>query len=149
MIDVYRATANDLDDIAVLFNDYRIFYMQESDLEGARSFLTERFTKKESVLFVARERDTNQAVGFTQLYPSFSSVSMQRLFILNDLFVAQEFRQQGTARRLLEAARDYASGLKVKGLELSTAKDNFTAQRLYEQFGFEKDLEFVHYFLRL
>ncbi|MCJ8010894.1 GNAT family N-acetyltransferase [Paenibacillus sp. KQZ6P-2] len=148
-MDVYRATANDLDDIAVLFNDYRIFYMQESDLEGARSFLTERFTKKESVLFVARERDTNQAVGFTQLYPSFSSVSMQRLFILNDLFVAQEFRQQGTARRLLEAARDYASGLKVKGLELSTAKDNFTAQRLYEQFGFEKDLEFVHYFLRL
>ncbi|MWV43294.1 GNAT family N-acetyltransferase [Paenibacillus sp. HJL G12] len=146
---VCQASVSDLEDIAALFDEYRMFYMQESDLEGAWSFLSERMALAESVLFVARNQETNQAVGFAQLYPSFSSVSMQRLFILNDLFVLHKYRKQGAARLMLEAARTYAVDMKVKGLELSTSKDNDTAQRLYEQFGYEKDLEFDHYFLRL
>lgn len=148
-MNVYQASIHDLEDIAVLFNEYRIFYMQESDLEGARHFLSDRFALSESVIFVARDPKTSQALGFTQLYPSFSSVSMQRLFILNDLFVVKEFRKQGAAQQLLEAARSYASVNKAKGLELSTAKDNISAKGLYEQFGYKKDIDFDHYFLRL
>ncbi|MEC0370568.1 GNAT family N-acetyltransferase [Paenibacillus chibensis] len=148
MANVYQASADDLEDLAVLFNEYRMFYKQESDLEGTRVFLSERLALKESILFIARD-ESGQAMGFTQLYPSFSSVSMQRMFILNDLYVKPVCRKQGAAAKLLEAAREYASALQVKGLELSTAKDNLTAQRLYEQSGYEKDTEFEHYFLSL
>ncbi len=149
MIDVFQATADKLEDLAHLFNEYRIFYKQASDVDGARSFLSERLNLNESVIFIAVDDTTGQAAGFTQLYPSFSSVSMQRLFILNDLYVRKEFRGQGAGRRLLEAARGYAASLGAKGLELSTAKDNVMAQSLYEQFGYEKETEFYHYFLGL
>jgi len=73
--------------IVGLIDAYRQFYKQSSDVASAYEFLKERFSHGESVIFLAFEGD--QALGFTQLYPSFSSVSMARVFILNDLFVAQ------------------------------------------------------------
>nr|WP_212980849.1 GNAT family N-acetyltransferase [Paenibacillus azoreducens] len=149
MITIYQATVNDLEELSVLFNEYRIFYEQASDLEGAKNFLFERLAHRESVIFAARDQEANRAVGFTQLYPSFSSVSMQRLLILNDLFVLPESRKQGAAQQLLDAARKYASAIQAKGLELSTASDNANAQRLYERLGYKKDTEFLHYFLSL
>jgi ribosomal protein S18 acetylase RimI-like enzyme len=73
---------------------------------------------------------------------------MQRLWILNDLFVAEESRRRGVARMLLEAAHDYAVHTGAKGIELSTAANNAKAQALYESFGFRKDEEYFHYFYK-
>src|ERR1700676_5108761 len=92
-IEVRQATVDDLDLIAPLFDAYRQFYRQPSDPEAARRFLLERFEHGESVIFLAFENAA--AIGFTQLYPSFSSGAMARIFILNDLFVAQEARGHG------------------------------------------------------
>ncbi|WP_322922130.1 GNAT family N-acetyltransferase [Paenibacillus campi] len=144
---VAQATIHDLDDLAALFDRYRMFYKQPSDVEGAKQFLWQRFNYGQSVIFIARALADRQAVGFTQLYPTFSSISMQRLWVLNDLYVREEHRQQGIAEQLLQQGQQWALQTKAKGVALSTATDNVNGQALYEKFGFVKDTEFYHYFL--
>ena len=146
-IQVQQATINDLDIITPLFNAYRMFYQQTSDLNVARNFLSERLNKQESVIFLATNEDM-KGLGFVQLYPSFSSVSAKRLWILNDLFVAEPARRSGVARQLMQRARDFAITTKAKGLFLETAHDNFQGQSLYESLGYQRNSEF-YYFLDL
>lgn len=143
---IKQATIEDLNEVATLFNAYRIFYGQESDLEGVKQFLFDRFEHRDSIIFVVL--DKNQFVGFTQLYPSFSSVSMKRSWLLNDLFVLEGNRGNGIARLLLQSAQQYAEQTKAKGISLSTSINNEKAQMLYERYGFEKDNEFFHYYLK-
>lgn len=144
-----KATIDDLEELVLLFNAYRNFYNQESDMEKARSFLSDRFKHDDSVIFVVKDVQLNQTIGFTQLYPSFSSISMQRSWILNDLYVAEESRGRGAAQVLLDTAREYAKQTNAKGLSLSTALHNETAQKIYERNGYKKDEAYFHYFLSL
>jgi GNAT superfamily N-acetyltransferase len=138
-----RAELHDLDALVPLFDGYRRFYGQRSDPDGARAFLADRMKRGESVIFLAVVDGT--IVGFTQLYPQFSSVSMQKLWLLNDLFVAADARTSGAGRALLERAERWAAETGAKGLTLSTQITNLTAQRLYEASGWTKDDEFIHY----
>ena len=138
-----RAELDDLDALVPLFDAYRRFYGQASDLAGARAFLADRFKRGETVIFLAVV--DGAIAGFTQLYPSFSSVSMKRLWVLNDLFVTPDARKSGAGRALLERAERWAAETGAKGLTLSTQITNLTAQRLYEASGWTKDDEFVHY----
>ena len=78
---IRRAGLPDLPQLAGLFNLYRIFYRKESDIPGATRFLEERLTHHESVVFVAEEE--GQLVGFTKLYPQFSSTRIKRTWMLN------------------------------------------------------------------
>jgi GNAT superfamily N-acetyltransferase len=145
---VKRAAVADVDAVAPLFDAYRQFYGQRSDLAAARAFLDERLRREESVIFfaVAGEQG-NEALGFTQLYPAFSSVSVRRLWILNDLFVRRGVRRGGVGRRLLERAREWAIETDAKGLVLATAVSNAAARALYESCGWRRDDEFEHYVL--
>jgi len=145
---IVKASMDDLDLIGPLFNLYRIFYGQNNNLEQARIFLKERIQNNESVIFVAKN-EHGVAVGFTQLYPSFSSVSASRSWILNDLYVATEARRTGVAKKLMATARTFAIETQAKGLSLETAKDNINAQKLYESLGYIRDTAAYHYFLEL
>jgi GNAT superfamily N-acetyltransferase len=143
-IQIIEATRYHVDLVAPLFDAYRQFYKQPPDLEGARDFIRERILLGESVIFLALEGPA--PVGFTQLYPSFSSESMKRLWVLNDLFVVPEARRLGVAKALMERARQLAVETKAKGLVLETAIGNFNAQRLYESLGWIRDKEFYRYY---
>jgi len=138
-----RAELDDLDALVPLFDGYRRFYREGSDVVGARAFLADRIKRGESVIFLAVV--DGGIVGFTQLYPLFSSVSLKRLWLLNDLFVAPDARKSGAGRALLERAERWARETGAKGLTLSTEVTNLAAQRLYEACGWTKDDEFVHY----
>ena len=144
---VRRAQVADAELIAPLFDAYRQFYRQSADLPLALAFLRERLTLNESVIFVAQDQQ-GQGIGFTQLYPSFSSSSARRICILNDLFVTPSARGNGVARQLLDTARNHAVATGAKRLALSTARDN-PAQKLYESVGYERDNVFYHYSLAL
>jgi GNAT superfamily N-acetyltransferase len=146
-VTVRQATVADLDLIAPLFDQYRQFYRASGDIEGARRFLLERFSHLESVIFLAF--DSAAAIGFTQLYPSFSSVSMARIFVLNDLFVSPDARVRGVGTALLEAAAVYGRRVGAVRLTLSTELTNTTAQRLYEKTGWKRDSVFCSYQLAL
>ncbi len=140
---VTRAGLNDLDSLVPLFDAYRLFYEQPADLGLAREFMTERLINLDSVVLLAWRDE--QAVGFTQLYPSFSSTRARRIFILNDLFVAAEARGAGVAAKLLAAAVTFARDEGALRLTLSTARSNMPAQRLYERLGWTVDDVFLTY----
>jgi ribosomal protein S18 acetylase RimI-like enzyme len=145
---VRQATIFDLELLVPLFDAYRVFYRKPSDLGLARDFLRARFQHSESVIFVALRPD-GSAAGFTQLYPSFSSVSMARIFILNDLYVSAEARRMGVGAMLLEAAARYGREAGAVRLTLSTEVTNLTAQALYEGEGWVRQEEFFVYNLTL
>lgn len=143
MITILEAKENHIDEVTPLFNEYRIFYKQKSDEPAAKKFLLERIQKSESILFIAYFNDV--PVGFTQLYSSFSSVSLQPVFILNDLYVSQTHRGKGIGEALLNSAKELCRERKYKGLALETGVAN-PAQQLYEKLGWEKDTDCFHYF---
>ena len=145
-VTIVRAGRKELEDLVPLFDAYRQFYEAGSDPGAARAFLTERIERDESVIFLAYATPYG-AVGFTQLYPSFSSVSLRRLWILNDLYVRSDIRRGGVGRALLERARQHAADTGAKGLILSTAVTNKPAQTLYESCGWQRDEEFFQYYL--
>ncbi len=147
VVTVRQATIGDLELLAPLFDGYRQFYGQPSDVAAARAFLLERFRHAESVIFVAFHAE--EAVGFTQLYPTFSSVSLARTYVLNDLFVAPTARQLGAGRRLLDAAAEFARSIGAVRLSLETAITNSAAQGLYEACGWQRDDEFYVYNLEI
>jgi GNAT superfamily N-acetyltransferase len=147
MIDIHQATSDDLDRLVPLFDGYRQFYRQPSDPPAARAFLLDRFKHSESVILIAT-RD-NDALGFAQLYPSFSSISLTRIYVLSDLFVAHRARKQGIGKKLLEAAADFGRFVGASQLTLETAITNTTAQSLYEACGWIRDNEFYVYQIAL
>ena len=136
------AGLDDLDALAPLFDAYRQFYRETSDPSGARTFLRHRLEKGESVVFVARRGGA--AVGFVQLYPTFSSTAMRTMWILNDLFVLPAARRQGVATLLLERSKRLAEETGAESVILETAVDN-PAQKLYEARGWKLDRAFLHY----
>ena len=131
-----------------LFDQYRVFYKQSSDIDLAKEFIQARLDNNESVIFVALIKDQNEVIpiGFTQLYPKYSSARAIKNWILNDLFVAPKYRQQMVGEKLIKTAMEFAQGSRAKFVELSTAVDNFTAQGLYEKIGFRKQQPETEFF---
>jgi ribosomal protein S18 acetylase RimI-like enzyme len=142
---VTYADSSSIPELANLFDQYRIFYEQETDIKGAIAFLNSRFKNKDSVIFIASEN--SGIVGFAQLYPSFSSVGMERIWILNDLFVSSNSRRQSIAKKLMEAARKHAEETGALRVELATQVSNTLAQKLYASLGYSKNESFYHYSL--
>ncbi|MDM9631973.1 GNAT family N-acetyltransferase [Robiginitalea aurantiaca] len=140
---VREASRADLPQLAELMDAYRVFYGADSDVEKARVFMHERLIKQDSVIFVIQ--NDHALLGFTQLYPSFSSVSLRPLYILNDLFVTPGKRGTGLGEALLRHAQGFCREKGAKGLALETATDN-PAQKLYERLGWKKDAGVFHYF---
>lgn len=130
---IERLTKASVKQFAPLFDAYRCFYDQKSDIQAAETFLQARFLRNESVIFVAIVE--GEFVGFTQLYPTFSSVAMKQAFILNDLYVAETYRRHGIAQQLMEQAFRYATDKEARFLKLETGIINKNAQALYEKMG--------------
>ncbi len=146
MMEIKRAGISETDFVIELFDKYRVFYKQASDISLAQKFIRSRLENNESVIFIAFTEKI--PVGFTQLYPCYSSVRVLKNWILNDLYVDAAYRQKGIGEALIRAAMRFAKEEGASIVELSTAVDNFTAQKLYEFIGFKKqkpDNEFYTY----
>ncbi|HEV7621826.1 MAG TPA: GNAT family N-acetyltransferase [Flavisolibacter sp.] len=136
MIHIKQATIIDLPQLCVLFDAYRQFYKQDAAVDKAKDFLEARIKNKESVIFVAL--DNEKAVGFTQLYPIFSSVSLKRTWLLNDLYVDPGFRKKGVAFQLLQKAKEHGIKTSSKWLLLQTDAGNDIAQSVYQKDGWSR-----------
>ncbi len=141
---IRKVNINDLTELSVLFDAYRVFYEKESNLEEAKIFLADRINKNESKIFVA-ENDLKNLVGFVQLYPIFSSTRMKKLWLLNDLFVDESQRNKGISIALIDAAKTLCTSTNSCGMILETAKKNLVGNKLYPKTGFELDFEHNHY----
>ena len=133
---IKQATKYDLEIVALLFDAYRQFYDKKSDIEGAKEFLIERIANNESVIYLAFDEKEN-AVGFVQLYPLFSSTRMKRFWMLNDLFVSPEFRGKGFSRELIEEAKSLCRKTDACAMLLETSVTNEIGNSLYPSADFQ------------
>ena len=147
-INALRATVKHLEAVAKLFDAYRGFYQQPSNLTQSRAFIAERMAGEESAIFLAQD-EQGDALGFVQLYPTFSSIDAHRTWLLSDLFTTPAARGHGVGRLLMNTARDFALQTGAKGLVLETATDNLMAQGLYESLGYVRDTGYYTYTLDL
>ena len=145
---VRQATVADLESLAPLFDAYRQFYRCPPDISLSRQFLLERLQHNESTILLAMEQDGSIA-GFAQLFPSFSSVSAARIYILNDLFVVPRVRRSGVGRLLIRAAAAWGRAMGAVRLTLSTEVSNMAAQALYEAEGWIRQADFYAYDLHI
>lgn len=140
---ILRATSEHIDQLTPLFDAYRQFYGQRTDMRSAQQYLQKRFDDNAMTVFMAFVGA--RAIGFVLMYPSFSSVSMAPIWILNDVYVAKEERRQGAGVALLERCQMYAIETGYRGITLATATNNVTAQHIYERMGWRRDRSFYHY----
>ena len=144
MTEIRKATIEDLKFVVELFDKYRVFYEKESDKLKAEDFLSERLKLNDSEIFVAETVDRN-LVGFVQLYPIFSSTRMQRLWLLNDLYVDKDYRGKGISKQFIEFSKSLCKHTNACGLILETAKTNIVGNELYPKVGFSLDKEHNYY----
>ncbi|MHC8307510.1 GNAT family N-acetyltransferase [Pseudomonas sp. PB3P13] len=144
---IIQATLEHLDLLTPLFVKYREFYGALPYPDSSRAFLEKRLRRKESVIYLALADDDNKLMGFCQLYPSFSSLSLKRVWILNDIYVAEDARRQLVADNLIRTAKKMAKDTQAVRMRVSTSSDNEVAQKTYESIGFKEDTEFKNYVL--
>ena len=141
---VHAISVYDLLDLLPLVTAYRVFYEQLPNEERERDFITQNMSQKRSTIFIARNAG-GDAVGFVQLFQTFSTVHLGPQFILEDLFVVPRARGSGVASKLLERAIQYAKETGVTGMFLETAMDNEAAQAVYERNGWTREGRFYKY----
>ncbi|MCU0438860.1 MAG: GNAT family N-acetyltransferase [Raineya sp.] len=146
MISIQKFDNQDIRDLAQVFDLYRIFYQKESDIKGAEQFLKARLENNESVIYIALNNEKNKIIGFVQLYPLFSSTRMQKLWLLNDLYVIETYRSKGISRMLIDVSKNLCKDTNACGLMLETAKDNIIGNQLYPATDFVLDKEHNFYF---
>ncbi|MFB9051769.1 GNAT family N-acetyltransferase [Formosa undariae] len=139
-----KAIEKDLKSVAELFDSYRVFYEKESDLESAEKFIFERLKNNDSEIFIA-ENESLELVGFVQLYPLFSSTRMEKLWLLNDLFVNADFRGKGVSVNLIDTAKNLVRETHACGLFLETSKTNIIGNNLYPKTGFKLNNDSNYY----
>ena len=144
-----KATLDDLNEVARLFDLYRQFYECEPDLELAREFIAARISNGESTIFIA-VGPGNEVMGFTQLYPSFCSVEAVMILILYDLYVDANHRKSGVGEALMNRATEHARRCGAARIDLLTDKTNLAGQSLYEKLGYVRtNQDFFAYSLAL
>lgn len=145
-MEILQATMNELEELTVLFDEYRQFYGIESDVSSAKAFLQLRMALKESIIFVVVEN--GNTIGFAQLYPTFSSIALQRAYILNDIYVKEDARGLGVGKALMEKVFQYSEQQYARYVTLQTATDNVHARKLYENLNMKQDqyCNYVKYF---
>ena len=148
MIRTREAAPSDLPSLGRLFDGYRQFYQLPPDLEKSTAYLRARLAAGDSVVLVAVD-ESDQLLGFTQLYPTWCSLLAGPVYVLYDLYVAPAARQHGVGRALLEAAAERGRREGKLRMTLSTAKTNLSAQSLYASLGWERDGEFHVYNLSM
>ncbi len=146
---IVQATLEHLDLLTPMFIKYREFYGELALPDSSRKFLENRLKRKESVIYMALADDEDRLLGYCQLYPSFSSLSLKRVWILNDIYVAEDARRQLVADRLLQTAKKMAKDTNAIRLRVATSQNNLAAQKTYESIGFREDTVFKNYTLEL
>ena len=144
---IYKATPADANIIGPVFDLYRIFYKQKSNIKEACRYIKARLEANESIIFFIKDKE--KCIGFTQLYPTFDSVNLRKKIVLYDLYICEDYRRKGNGKILMDAAKDYAQLNKFGSIELSTNKGNIQGQSLYEALGYIRDQEFYSYDLEI
>jgi GNAT superfamily N-acetyltransferase len=139
---------DDLPDLLPLMRGYCDFYevapADEALLAMSRVLIED--PERQGLQLIARD-DDGQAVGFATIFWTWSTLSADRLGVMNDLFVSQDARGGGVADALIAACADQCRDRGVPDLAWQTAKTNARAQVVYERVGATRDDRWLDYSL--
>lgn len=137
---IRKATLQDLDQLTNLFDQYVVFYKNPSNIEKHKAYLKERIENNEAIIYLAfDEKNLEKAIGFTLIYITFSSLALNKILILNDLYVDSTIRKNGVGEKLILEVIALAKELGSNLIRLRTAKSNTVAQGLYNKMGFVRE----------
>jgi ribosomal protein S18 acetylase RimI-like enzyme len=137
---IRKATLQDLDQLTNLFDQYIVFYKKPSNIEKHKSYLKDRIENNEAIIYLAfDENNPEKAIGFTLIYVTFSSLVLNKILILNDLYVDSNVRKNGVGEKLISQTIELAKELGSNLIRLRTAKSNTVAQGLYNKMGFVRE----------
>jgi GNAT superfamily N-acetyltransferase len=140
---VSRAQSGDLETLLPLVAAYRRFYGQTPDPVAERRFMGKHLRDGSSAVFFAQ--CDGRAVGFVQIFESWSTVRLAPVLILEDLFVEESYRERGIATQLIGAAQHFAREIGAAAMFLETAADNERAQEVYTRNGWSREEQFVKF----
>ena len=141
---IIKASNTNINQVSELFDSYRQFYKYESNIVESKKYINDRINNNESTIFLALN-EKKDPVGFVQLYETFGSLHLGKIIILYDLYVKKNYRKFGVGLKLMKKSEEFAESIGAKAIELSTAKNNLTAQSLYEKIGYIRDNDFYSY----
>jgi ribosomal protein S18 acetylase RimI-like enzyme len=144
---IISATLDHLDQLTPMFTHYREMYGAMPQPDASKEYLAQRINKQEAIILLAFEDEA--LLGFCLVYPSFSSISLRPMWIINDLYVAEKARRNHVALQLLQATAEQARAHGAVRLRVSISASNEIAQRLYESANFLEDQHFSNYILLL
>lgn len=143
---IHRATPEDAQALAPLFDAYRQFFTGGKDLERSAQFLSERLEGDECVVFFARVDRTAEGIiqlppprGFIQLYPLWSSWYCARIWFLSDLYVAEDARRHGAGAMLVERVKAYAAETSASSVMVELPMSEPHLRDFYARLGFHED----------
>jgi ribosomal protein S18 acetylase RimI-like enzyme len=117
-----------------------VFYKKPSNYEKHKAYLKERMENNEAIIYLAfDESNPKAAIGFVLNYITFSSLALNKIIILNDLFVDSTTRKNGIGEKLIMQTIALANEIGSNLIRLRTAKNNIVAQGLYHKMGFVRD----------
>lgn len=135
-----KATIQDLPQLTNLFDQYVVFYKNPSNYDKHFAYLKERLENNEAIIFVADDDgNPKKIIGFVLIYVTFSSLALNKILILNDIFVDVSARKKGIGEKLIQETINLAKELEANDIRLRTAKTNTVAQKLYHKMGFVRE----------
>lgn len=133
-----------IDQLIDVVEEYRKFCGFSASYEQTKKFFQYLFTNEKSVTFIAIS-DNDEVMGFVNLYPSYSTLALSKIWILNDLAVSSRFRRMGLAQKLIKRVITFAEETGAVRVELKTQITNRGAQKFYSEIGFKVDKDNIYY----
>jgi len=140
MTEIRAVTSDEFPRFEPLFVAYQEFYeVEQISRERNREFFSRFLGDEEGSAstdgWLLGAFDGEEPVGFGCFYRHKSSLTATDIVLMNDLYVTEATRGQGTGRALIDAGVELARGWGASHLSWATAPDNHTAQRLYDATG--------------
>jgi len=142
-LDIIKAENKHIKEISILFDNYRQFYKYKKNLDQSQNYINDRIKNNESIIFICL--CNKKIVGFVQLYETFDSLNLNKKLVLYDLYVLKNYRKIGIGKKLMNKSKNFAISNNFTRIELSTAIDNYEAQKLYESLDYIRDKEYYNY----
>ncbi|PNZ39544.1 GNAT family N-acetyltransferase [Mammaliicoccus vitulinus] len=142
-MNISRLQVNEVNKIIPIFNEYRVYFGEQSDIDAAERFLYENLSSDNAVIFIAEDND--DVIGFIQLYTMLSSMKMSELLIINDLYLTAKARGQRIGEKLMHQVFKYGKENGYETIYLETEKSNIGGNRLYTKLGMQIDDEHNYY----
>jgi GNAT superfamily N-acetyltransferase len=145
---IARVEEGDLADLLPLMRGYSDFYEVDpsDDALVALSRALIANPDYDGIQLIARDSEADTALGFATVYWMWSTSRAARIGVMNDLFTAKEARGRGVGEALIRACLELVRERGAALLQWQTARDNHTAQALYERVGGIRE-EWYDYYL--